>query len=227
MNPNWKMPTARTFVVGDVHGCIDELTALLAEAKVERNDELVFCGDLVAKGPDSQAVVQFARERKALCVLGNHDARVLQVGRSAQGPKHHEHVARTLREEDFAWLERVPFLLELKALNAIVAHGGLVPGVPLSEQQRDVVINLRSIDAAGVPHARILGDPWAAHWPGPQHVLFGHDAVRGLQQHPHATGLDTGCVYGRRLTGIWLPEHRLVSVPALKAWSPIENGYRF
>lgn len=214
----------RTFVVGDVHGCIDELKALLAAAHVEKDDEFVFTGDLVAKGPDSQAVVQLARESNALCVLGNHDARVLQVGRGAPGPKHHEQVARTLREEDFAWLEKLPFFLELPAWSAIVAHGGLVPGLPLSQQQRDVVINLRSIDASGTPTARILGAPWGSRWPGPQHVLFGHDAVRGLQQYPHATGLDTGCVYGRKLTGIWLPEHRLISVPALKAWSPIENG---
>jgi hypothetical protein len=50
-------------------------------------------------------------------------------------------------------------------------------------------------------------------------VVFGHDAVRGLQTREHAIGLDTGCVYGGWLTGVWLPDRDLVSVPARSTYT--------
>ncbi len=210
----------QTLCIGDVHGCNDELGDLLAHAGYTKDDRLVLVGDLVAKGPDSAGVVARARELKALAVLGNHDAAVL----SPRANSHHEKVLRTLSPADVKWLEALPLWLDFPALNALVLHGGALPHVPLQRQPKHVLLNLRSIDEAGKASLRVDGGvPWASRWPGPRHAVFGHDALRGLQQHPHATGLDTGCVYGNRLTGLWLPEHRLVSVPARRAWRPIEG----
>jgi len=213
----------RTFFVGDVHGCLGELEALLKRAGCADGDPLVLLGDLVAKGPDSQGVVQLLRERGARAVMGNHDAKVLEARKGRELKKTHAKVAASLTEADWQTLEALPPWLELQDLSAVAVHGGLDPSLPLAQQDEELVRNMRSLDAKGRPSKRIEGGvPWGSRWPGPAFVLFGHDAVRGLQQHAHAWGLDSGCVYGGRLTGCWLPEKQLVSVPAKRVWSEPE-----
>ena len=220
----------RTIVIGDVHGCLDELQDLLRACAIDWSaDRVVLVGDLVAKGPDSRGVLQLARERKIEAVLGNHDAKVLTFApdtsatdESHKSSKQHARVARTLHAADWAYLGGLPLYRDLLEVNVVVVHAGLIAGIPLAHQPRDLIINMRSITPEGEPSKRVeAGVPWGSRWPGPRHVVFGHDAVRGLQQHPFATGIDTGCVYGRALTALILPDHRLVSVPARRTYVAI------
>ncbi|HET9952895.1 MAG TPA: metallophosphoesterase [Polyangiaceae bacterium] len=232
----------RTIVVGDVHGCLRELEDILKESAWSRGENLILAGDLVAKGPDSAGVVALAREYGARAVLGNHDAHVLRLraidlGREPDDGKRakpeHQQVLDTLSSKDFEYLESLPLLVNLGPeqsdpanpvpADTIVVHAGLAAGVALEAQERDNLLNMRSIREDGRITKKITGRPWAELWPGPQRVVFGHDAIRGLQQHRYATGLDTGCVYGRRLTALLLPERRLISVPARREYVSIEG----
>lgn len=215
----------RTLLIGDVHGCNDELGELLKTSGWTSDDRLVLVGDLVAKGPDSAGVVQRARELGALAVLGNHDAHLLDVRAGLSKKAHHSKLAATMSEADWKYLDALPLWLDFPELNCLVVHAGLIPGLELARQPKHVLLNVRSIDVDGHASMRVDGGvPWGSRWPGPRHVVFGHDALRGLQQHAHATGLDTGCVYGRELTGLWLPAHRLVSVKAHRVWQAVDSG---
>ncbi|MDH5493676.1 MAG: metallophosphoesterase [Myxococcales bacterium] len=213
----------RRLIVGDVHGCLEELDALLALARPE---EVIFVGDLVAKGPDSLGVIRRARELGARSVLGNHDAHCLRARAAAAAgrpsPKlkrTHREVCEQLGEADWAWLEALPMLLRLPEEGALVVHAGLRPDRSLEAQDPEDLMMLRSLREDGSPSSRVdEGVPWASRWPGPERVFFGHDALRGLQRHPHALGLDTGCVYGGALSGFVLPEEELVQVPAARAY---------
>lgn len=217
----------RTLIVGDVHGCLEELQDLLREAGCNEDDQLVFVGDLVAKGPNSLGVVRLAREREARSVRGNHDQHCLRwwdakrAGRALPELREpHQAVADALGEGDWAWLDSLPFWLELPEEDALVVHAGLLPDLPLEDQDPYDLMNMRSIlEDGSASRSYEDGTPWATLWPGPQLAVFGHDAVRGLQRHPHAFGLDTGCVYGGWLTGLWLPDRDLVSVPARDTWA--------
>jgi hypothetical protein len=217
----------RTIIVGDVHGCFEELQLLLGKCGYAKGDRVVLAGDLVAKGPDSQGVVQFARENGVLAVLGNHD--VFALLHRHEADKEHPRFRRShipsLGEKDWAYLEALPIFLRLGAVKpggpeSLVVHAGLIPGISIENQSREHMLSLRSIADTGEPTSRLLVHfPWALKWQGPEWVVFGHDAVRGLQQYPLATGLDTGCVYGRCLSAILLPEGRIVQVSALKRYA--------
>jgi hypothetical protein len=224
MNPR-STPAPRTLVIGDVHGCLDELRALVELAGLTDDDRVVFVGDLVAKGPDSAGVIAWARERGAAAVLGNHDEHVLRARAGDAAAKWpHLEVANSLTAADVAWLTALPLWVRVDAGKQphVVIHAGMVAGVPVEKQKREHLLTMRSIASDGRPTKRIEGTPWGALWTGPERVVFGHDAVRGLQRHPLATGLDTGCVYGRELTGLLLPEHRLIAVPARRAYAEMK-----
>jgi hypothetical protein len=222
----------RTIVIGDVHGCADELDALLREVGHDRQDDVVLVGDLVAKGPDSRGVLARVRDLGLRSVCGNHDAHVLRyvpVLAGAPEPRMspgHLKVARELDARDFELLSSLPLWITLPdALlrqPVLVVHAGLVPGVPLEAQDRELLLNLRSIRQDGTGSRRPdEGVAWGSVWPGPELVMFGHHAAQGLQVHPFAIGLDTGCVYGRELTAYVLPERRFVRVQARKAYAPV------
>lgn len=217
----------RTIIVGDVHGCAEELQLLLRRCGYAKGDRVVLAGDLVAKGPDSHGVVQFARENGMLAVLGNHDAFAIAHRHDAgkQSQQGRRSYLASLTVKDWEYLQALPLVLHLGSPKPgepayVVVHAGLVPGVPFDKQKREHMLSLRSIADTGEPTSRLLLHyPWAARWQGPEKIVFGHDAVRGLQQWPMAVGLDTGCVYGRLLTALILPEGELVQIAALRRYA--------
>ena len=216
----------RVIAIGDVHGCIDELQDLLRECDYQPGDLVVFLGDLVCKGPDSISVIQMAREIGAIGVRGNHDFEVVrwhQAIKSGVDPpvvgSEHFHIATCLTKADMKWLYSLPWYLSSKELGCLFVHAVFVSGIRLAKQNPRLMMNMRSILPDGTVTSKFFSNwPWARLWDGPQTVLFGHDADRGLQSYEHAIGLDTGCVYGGRLTACILPEKRLVSVPARREY---------
>ncbi len=219
----------RTVIVGDVHGCRSELEWLLELVRFGTGDRLVFVGDLVARGPDSLGVLALAREKGAVVVRGNHEERVLReraIGRGGElASRPHRALAEALRPADWVLLETSPLTLPLPEHGLTVVHGGVDPTRALDDQDASTLLNARHArDAAG---KKVL---WGEVYGGPEQLVFGHNAIEKLQLHPFATGLDTGCVYGGRLTALVLEagellpadlearRARLVSVPAERVW---------
>lgn len=229
----------RTVIVGDVHGCGEELERLLAHIGFGQGDRLILVGDLVARGPEPRRVLELLRACGGRAVRGNHEDKLLRWYAAHRrgvsmplGPAHRETV-RVLRERDWALLADFPLWLDLPDHGVRVVHAGLVPGLSISKQSPRTLMFVRCLDAAGEPVERRDGGvtPWAARYEGPPQIVFGHNALSEPRAYPWATGIDTGCVYGGRLTAMVLrsgehppnAERRLdvlVSVPARRAYFP-------
>ena len=228
----------RTIFIGDIHGCRRELEDLLARVGVGDEDRVVSVGDTVVRGPDPAGTLRVLREAGALAVRGNHEDRLLrwwETRGTKEAPPLGELTRKTARElgrVDFAMLKTWPMWLDFPEHGVRVVHAGVAPGVAIEEQHPHTLMTIRCVTKDGEPVAKRGEALWGAVYAGPPHVIFGHNARPEPQLHMWATGIDTGCVYGGRLTAMVLPDGAappppdergdvLVSVPARRAYIKI------
>ena len=205
----------RTIVVGDIHGCFDELTDLLDLIKLKNNDRVVAVGDLITKGPkDAEVLDLFISDRRFSSVVGNHDRKIRQKlrGEPMRLTKEQRKTLVELerdRERYAAYLRSLPYTIDLGS--HLVVHAGVRPGVSLEEQMASDLTEIRTM---GADPSRRRGLPWYKVYQGPQTVLFGHWPSERPRRGPNAIGLDTACVYGGRLTAFIIDIQEFVSVEA-------------
>jgi Calcineurin-like phosphoesterase len=230
MPKNEPTKRGRTIVVGDVHGCREELEELLAKVRYGAGDDLLFLGDLLSRGPDPLGVLAIMRRTGARGVRGNHDDVLLQWHAAKQGeddPPHLGKAKRKLAEQlespDWAVLESLELFIDLPDHELRLVHAGVVPGLPINEQPKHALLSMRYLGPQNEPIEKlgVHGEPvekdgivlWGRRYTGPPHVVFGHNAQREPQVHPWATGIDTAVVYGERLTAMVLEAGQRVPPP--------------
>jgi hypothetical protein len=210
----------RTIVVGDIHGCFDELAELLEKAACGGDDRVVSVGDLITKGEKSREVLDlFISDARFDAVLGNHDLALLRYWR---GESHtlktaQRKVAAELangKERYFAYLDSLPLSIDLGS--HLVVHAGVRPNVPLDAQTADDLTALRTL---GADRTSREGTPWYEEYRGEKTVLFGHWPASAPRRGPCAIGLDTGCVYGYELTAYIVETGEFINVRARRAYS--------
>lgn len=234
-------------VIGDVHGCRAELEALLDRLGyvVERDDKdrpigarhpdrrrAVFLGDVVDRGPDTPGVLRLvmgmAAAGDALVVPGNHENKLARAlrGRPAQVTHGLAESLDQLAGEPESFRAEVAEFLEglvshylLDGGRLVVAHAGLTERLQgrASRRVREFCLygqTTGETDEFGRP----VRHPWAAEYRGSAMVLYGHTPVTEPEWVNNTLCLDTGCVFGGRLTALRYPERELVSVPAARVY---------
>ena len=230
-------------IVGDVHGCCDELEQLLAELGYECNAngayahpdgrKAIFVGDLVDRGPrilDSVRLVKAMVDAgTALCVPGNHDMKLVRKLRGRDVQITHG-LDRTLaelealtdeeRDEVRDFLDGLVSHYVFDDGNVVVAHAGMKEEMAGrgSGKVRDFALygeTTGETDEFGLP----VRWNWAAEYRGKAIVVYGHTPVPEPEWLNRTINIDTGCVFGGRLSALRYPEKELVSVPAAATYS--------
>ena len=213
------MKKTRTIVVGDIHGCYDELMALLKKANFGKDDKVVSVGDLIAKGPKSREVLElFMTDPRFSTVIGNHDLMLRRRWNGEdielKGSQKEAHKELKAEKDAYAsFFNRLPFIIDLDT--HLVVHAGLRPNVELYSQTTGDLTRIRTL---GPDRESDEGTPWYHVYHGEKIVLFGHWPAPEPRRGKKAIGLDTGCVYGHTLTAYIIETDEFVSVKAKKAY---------
>ena len=217
----------RSYVIGDIHGCLDELRRLIDGLPLEVGDRVVFLGDYIDRGPDSQGVVSYLLELKEygpaldlVFLKGNHEDMLLSYlglpgnygemffyngGRETCASyglsSSHLTAQDALSVIPSAHLEFYQSLIEYYIMGKFLCvHAGIHPLKPLEEQTATEVLWIRD---------QFI---YSAH-PLPYTVLFGHTPQREVYFHlPYKVGLDTGLVYGNKLSCLEIEEKVLYQI---------------
>jgi protein phosphatase len=242
LRPNMHRADTGPFdIIGDVHGCLDELLELLRVLgwQVEGDCPMhpdgrkaVFVGDLIDRGPNSVGVLQLVRRTVeagvAYAVIGNHDEKLIRYLRGRKVQVSHglertlqelEAHPEPLRHELRVFLESLPSHLVLDNGKLVVAHAGIKqPYIGRSSPViRDFCLygeTTGESDEFGLP-VRLN---WAADYRGSALVVYGHTPNPDPLWQNNTVNIDTGCVFGGALTALRYPERETVSVPAKQVY---------
>ncbi|MFO0980594.1 MAG: metallophosphoesterase [Planctomycetota bacterium] len=231
----------RRIIIGDIQGCREELERLLALVRFDpAQDQVISVGDIINRGPDSLGACRVLRSIGALAVRGNHENHFLYsllTHASRPTDTFGDVLKAPERDELVAWIQSLPYVIVQDDL--AVVHAGIPPrvtqlqafaakindaGRPDVLNERPFVVTVRYCDPSGrrpaidYPPPPPPFRPWDELYRGDRLICFGHWARRGLVIGARAKGLDSGCVYGGKLSAYLPEEDRVVQVPARKAY---------
>lgn len=221
----------KRLVIGDIHGCYEELEDLLDKVGLASSDEIIAIGDIVDRGRDSSSALKFfQRTPNARSIYGNHERKHVRVLRGEIEPAASQIITRhQIGEKDYsaavAFMDTFPRFLELP--EALLIHGFYEPGLPVTKQRENVIVGTLSGEAYLKDHYTW---PWYEHYDGEKPLIVGHRDYSGRMKpfvyQDRVYMLDSRCVYGGELTGLLLPDFKLISVPSRgDHWSALQRQY--
>lgn len=193
----------KTYIIGDIHGCFDELMDLIAEAGITEQDRIIALGDIVDRGNKSKEVYEYLKNRpNTLVLMGNHERKhqrkilsyAQEIVKVQFGPDY---------DTFLNWIDTLDYFYETE--EAIIVHAFFEHDVALEQQKNEVLCGSTSGDRyLGKKHPE--GKYWTDFYTGEKPIIYGHHVIGDLPKIDNNTyGIDTGACHGGYLTAIELP----------------------
>lgn len=207
---------SKLIIYGDIHGCYSEFISLRNKINPRFDDVEVCVGDILTKGKYSVKTLDFIIKHNIKSALGNHEEKLLRYIKHQKSLKKNpvqltldeDNIIASLTDEHIKFLESMPLFLRFGSI--LILHGGLQNKLNLdnlTKRDKEKILRLRYIDQD--EHFIAYGDEqddsifWADVYDGNQgFVIYGHQWFEEVKKSPFALGIDTGCVYGNKLSAV-------------------------
>ena len=204
-------------IYGDIHGCLEEweeLRKLIPKGSFE-----ICVGDILDKGPFCVEALRYARKNNIFSIMGNHEYKHLRKwwGRKVILDEDQQKIYPKLSTEDFEFIQKMPFFLKLNHLTII--HAGISNRIYLNNAKLNLLTLLlftRDLDEKEkflpLNHQNSNAKFWADVYDGHEgYIIYGHSPFLKPKKNKNSLGIDTGCVYGNKLTAVIIKD-------TLKPW---------
>jgi len=234
----------RTIIYGDVHGCLEEFKALRNELNLTDDDREISVGDLLDRGEHSNATLTYAREHKIELVLGNHEYKYFRYAKHEQNT--HEtgkknpmafndeklSIYNKLSKEDLEYIQNAPFFIKID--NLTILHAGITNKIDLlnaNKKELESLTRIRELDenqkTLSLGQSAYGSRFWSDFYDGEEGIIvYGHEAFNKIKIDKYSFGIDTGCVYGNKLSALIIEDtknpmlsYNIVQVSALKEYT--------
>lgn len=240
-------------IIGDIHGCYEELLELLEVLGYKNKGsqwvhpdkrKLVFIGDLMDRGPSSLKVIELVyqlvtKDKIAKYIPGNHCDKLyryflgnnvkIQHGLETTVEEYEalntkEQVA--IRNKMIRLYEQAPLYLEIPEVNVVIAHAGIKESlIGRYDKKVKTFVLYGDITGEKLPDGRPVRRDWAKQYTGERWIVYGHTPVLEPRFVNKTVNIDTGCVFGNKLTAFRLPEEKIISVASKQPFNEEKFSY--
>lgn len=206
----------KLIIYGDIHGCYDEFINLRKKINPLKGDIEVCVGDIITRGKDSIKTLRYIQEHDIKSVLGNHEDKIIRYLQhekvALKNPvvldEDEQNIVNNLNSKDIDFLMSLPLCMKFE--NITILHGGLKNSYDLdnlTRNEKSKILRMRYLDNNQnfITFGKEKNDSifWADLYDGNQgFVVYGHQWFQEVKINQFAVGIDTGCVYGNKLTAV-------------------------